>query len=883
MPSISQQIPSMLQGVSQQASQLRLNTHGELQENGVSHPTWGLGKRNGTDHLRTLADIASPDSVWAAVVSRDDFEKYMVLYDGFRLRVFGLDGFEYPVVTTAATLEYLRSSNPKGNLSHLTLADTTLILNRSKTVAMSASTQSAQANTAVVWVRQGNYGQKYTVKIDGVAYEYETSTSDVTDIQTSNIAAELVADINAATGTHDCTATHTAGNSWFTIDKDLGAEIDIDATDTVGGIGLSLAYKTVPSFSDLPTKIDDNLVIKVLGSSGESADDYWVVYDPERAVDVEGGPLGSWVETRAPGVAYAFDASTMPHKLTRLQDDSSGSVTGTPFSLYFTFQQVTWNDRAVGNDDPPTFVGKHLTSMFMEANRLGFLFQDSMVMSRTGDFFNFWRITQTAVSDADPIDIVLAPPKASNGGVLNLQYAVGFADEFLLIGDNAQLSVPTTEAVTPTSIRRSVAGALPYEATCKPGLWAQSAYLPFSDGTSVGVNEMYVGGDRVKVSVDLTRDVPRLIPGRPQQIAICGTENTMLVLSDTQPSRLFVYRWSMQDRQRVQSSWSFWSFGAPIKFMDIVDTTVWLLIERPEGLCMETLEIGSYVQNDDGAFPILLDRKVAFNGAQLRLRYGAIGASPTQATSTYGSGTTGNRNIQTNIPTTPGSGGITEGSLEPYTPPVEPPPPPPPPSGGDGGAMAAGDGTVSVTDSRERGTTSYSSQDDETTLTFPYEIPAGTVLVRPDTMQQIGGGSGGGGTTAGVPGDYSAVPMYAGVPFTFRYKFPEAQIQRQTLLGGMASVPTGRLQILRWAVQVRDGGPFELNVYRRSRSTVTKRFTPRWVGEFLRNEPFYQTAQVQVMGRSQDTRVEITSTSWWPAWFLNAEWVGEYTRESRLV
>lgn len=441
MALISDVIPSMLQGMTQQPPELRNPTQGDLQINGVSHPTYGLGKRAGTDHVRVLPGVPVRNALWAAWIARDDAEMYVLIFDGTRLRVFDMVGNEYPVYPDPGTLSYLLGGDPRRTLAALTLGDTTLILNRTKTVVMKSTKSAAQVHKAVVFVKQGEYGQKYILRIDGQEVSYTTSDSDVTTLQTSHIAEKLKTEIEThVTLSVGFTVTYTSGDSHFVVTKNGGADFDIEARDSIGGTALGMVKSVAPSFSDLPPIAPPDLVVRVAGTNADSADDYWVKYDPERESNPQGATRGRWVETIAPDTPYQLDGSTLPHRLVRLQDDVVGTVTNTPNQIYFKFQQVEWAERVVGDENispDPSFVGNQIKAMSLHQGRLVFAFKDRVVTSRTNDLFNFFRQTATRVLDDDPIDISVAS-QLPQGKVVNFRHALDYNDSLLMVADGAQ-------------------------------------------------------------------------------------------------------------------------------------------------------------------------------------------------------------------------------------------------------------------------------------------------------------------------------------------------------------------------------------------------------------------------------------------------------------
>jgi hypothetical protein len=93
---------------------------------------------------------------------------------------------------------------------------------------------------------------------------------------------------------------------------------------------------------------------------------------------------GHWLETIDQAKSVGLDADTMPHELVNTGKNA------------FTFRQITWTERSAGDDvtnNHPSFVGKKIKQAFFHKNRLGFLSEDNVTMSRSGEFYNFYNIS----------------------------------------------------------------------------------------------------------------------------------------------------------------------------------------------------------------------------------------------------------------------------------------------------------------------------------------------------------------------------------------------------------------------------------------------------------------------------------------------------------
>ena len=158
---------------------------------------------------------------------------------------------------------------------------------------------------------------------------------------------------------------------------------------------MNVVSGSVLTIEDLPKQCKHGMVIKVANSESES-DDYFVKFFGNN--DRDGN--GVWEECAKPGVQIRYDKATMPIKLVRTN------------ATTFTLSQVTYEDANVGDTDATngtnpraTFVGNTINKMIFFRNRLCMLSDENVIMSRPGNFFNFWAKTATTFSNVDVIDL----------------------------------------------------------------------------------------------------------------------------------------------------------------------------------------------------------------------------------------------------------------------------------------------------------------------------------------------------------------------------------------------------------------------------------------------------------------------------------------------
>ena len=325
-----------------------------------------------------------------------------------------------------------------------------------------------------------------------------------------------------------------------------------------------------------------------------------------------------WKECLGPSLSMHFDVFTMPHRLIRMFDDSN--------NVYFLYEAVKevvattdnsarfgWSSRKAGDDDSnpfPSFVGGTINDIVFHKNRLGFMSDEFIILSQAGNYYNFFPISVMTALDASPIDI-----SVSNNQVAILRHAVAFDESLLLFSDFQQFTLNSgDQALSPSTI--SVDIATQFESTSKvaPVSAGKFVYFPFKRGEYSGVREYFVdtGTASANDAIDITSHVPAYIKGSVTQMKVSSSENIVAALSDDDKTKLYIYKYYWQDREKLQSSWSHWTFDGEIRAITFQGSTLKLLIKRDSGIDLETLNLS--LDTSEGVMedktPVLLDRRV---------------------------------------------------------------------------------------------------------------------------------------------------------------------------------------------------------------------------------------------------------------------------------
>ena len=137
MAAVTQRIPNFLGGVSKQPDDKK--TPGQVKEaiNSYPDPTFGLSKRPGTKWLGNLSSTTNEfqNGKWF-YINRDETEKYIGVFYGANIKIWNVNNPTATVTVTNSGSSYLTygASNAKDSLQVLTVQDTTIVVNKQKTV-----------------------------------------------------------------------------------------------------------------------------------------------------------------------------------------------------------------------------------------------------------------------------------------------------------------------------------------------------------------------------------------------------------------------------------------------------------------------------------------------------------------------------------------------------------------------------------------------------------------------------------------------------------------------------------------------------------------------------------------------------------------------------
>jgi len=898
MPLISRTIPNLVQGISQQPEILRLNSQATSQVNGFSSVVEGLKKRPPTNYIAKLTG-SSLANAYVHTINRDVNERYIVTVTNGAIAVYNIAGTAKTVVMQTNAANYLSSSDPKSDFVAVTVADYTYILNKTKTCAMAATTSTAKVEQAVYSVLQGVNSTKYAITIDGATFSFTSSNTDTEAIRNG---------VKTACGTIANITFADVGTSSFSIIKSTGT-LTVTASDGYGDDASQVVGDKVQNFSDLPSPAINNMVVEITGDATNSFDNYYVKYDSSDDV---------WTETVSPATKTNLDSDLMPHVLIRTADGNFRftQVDGSSYTISATSYDVpSWGTRVAGDlesSPDPSFIGKKMNDIFFHRNRLGFIADENVIMSRSGEFFHFFPETVTDTLSTDPIDVASTAKKVSI-----LRSVISFDENLLLFSDQTQFMLTGGNTLTSENVSINTATEFETSTSAKPVGAGSNVFFAFNKGSYTGIREFYVEGDSdTKKAEDITANVPKYLPSNVFKLTSATNENILIALSSNSADQntLYVYQYFIGEGKRLQSAWHKWSFGFSntdkILNIDFIENTLYIVNERSDGVYLESLDISPAVVDASANYLTYLDRKIQDDTTGTSSSYNAgtnvttftIPYSITNTTCTIS--VTDFSNIATNstiVLTTHAGAAVT------FT------------------CQGAGTGTPATNKF-------FHNQDNDTTADniftcinlhadFSAANPAANVVTvtraavgndnltvtSSDTTRlavtdfvegnilkcigRVGGTNTAGqaltiasqsGTSLTISGNQTSKNLWFGEQYEFSFVFSQQFMQISDNSGSRISVKEGRLQIRNWNVSYNDTGYFTTEVLPVGRDASTTSFTGTTTGSGALGTVNLSDGDYTFAVQSENDKLTVTlkNDSHLPSNFINASWQGYYVTAS---
>ena len=325
----------------------------------------------------------------------------------------------------------------------------------------------------------------------------------------------------------------------------------------------------VLTVDDLPRQSKHGFVVKVANSANEE-DDYYLKFFAHNGFDGE----GVWEECVRPGDQTNFDAATMPLQLVRTN------------STTFTLSQVAWEGAQVGStvvdgtNPQSSFVGKTINKMVFFRNRLVMLSDENVIMSRPGNFFNFWAKTAQTFSNIDPIDL-----SCSSTYPAIVFDAIQVNTGLVIFTKNQQFMLTTdSDVLNPNTAKINRLSSYNFNHKTNPvNLGTTIGFLDNANKYSRFFEMANIRREGEPEVVEQSKVVSQLFE-KDLKIISNSRENGLVLFSEdysqSDTSIMYGYRYFTSGNERILQAWFQWTLTGTVVYHCMLDDSLYVVLRN---------------------------------------------------------------------------------------------------------------------------------------------------------------------------------------------------------------------------------------------------------------------------------------------------------------
>jgi hypothetical protein len=219
----------------------------------------------------------------------------------------------------------------------------------------------------------------------------------------------------------------------------------------------------------------------------------------------------------------------------------------------------------------PYFFGKRVTCISMFQDRLVVVANGVIFMSRTGDYFNWFRKSKLTVTDDDPVEMYALGAEDDI-----IHHAVAYNKDLFLFGQRKQYAVSGRVAMTPKSAAVTAAAGEADATNMRPvtqgnlvfyGKWRPAALQQGSSKFAAELRQFQLGlYQDTPESYPVSQQLSLYMRGKPTQAVTLNGPNTLMVRTDGYDNGVYLYSYMDEagSQSRKFDAWSRWEWDPQV-------------------------------------------------------------------------------------------------------------------------------------------------------------------------------------------------------------------------------------------------------------------------------------------------------------------------------
>lgn len=620
MSKVSGSYESVVLGVSQQVPQDRRSGQHFEQVNMISDPVNGLARRHGSvmrDEL-VLEDYAAP-LYNGAVADTAKHKEFTFFVNGVEYALFyrvgaqanpALQDFSFAWCINKDTKQFVPIVRDAEDtvMDTLVSGGVSAAVNTGKYIYLAGNTiiptftatdrfgDEDNKDKLVAWVRGGAYSRTFSItltKADGttvtgeyktkpaaypdlldtssISYsdpDYEKLVNDAVNLYNSNVtayigeAAEDITPQNIAEKLYDDlvlagVTCEVVGSTVVINDPDF---VEISGEDGGDGTLLRAVGNEVTAPDLVSTVHWVGKIVKVKPKKTGGEDAFYLEAIPKAATDTEWAEV-TWRET----AGYTMQPETVFIQGTVV--DGTLYLASTPAILTDLAggTHPAFKPNSAGDDvsSPlPTFFGKRIDYLGMFQDRLVIGYGATLMHSRPGDYFNWFRRSVLTVEDTDAFEMYALGSEDDT-----IRSSTTYDRNVLYFGDRHQYTVNGRSKLVPQTASMPIVSAHKDATDANPQSSSNFVFYGQYNNNTASVHQIQTGViAESPESYEITQQLESYLQGRPVQIITMTAPNLVLLRTETFRQGLYTYSYldTPAGAERIFDSWSRWVWDASV-------------------------------------------------------------------------------------------------------------------------------------------------------------------------------------------------------------------------------------------------------------------------------------------------------------------------------
>jgi hypothetical protein len=467
------------------------------------------------------------------------------------------------------------------------------LINRDIYVTRNYSTSVPAGSTVNFEIHMGVDLVDFTYNIDGTDITGTASYSSTTGLLTGSFTNSST--VSANTGTFTSSAQFPTGwtaevlGSVIKIVKTDGSDFTFTSWDSWGQQASEGWKGSVNKITDLPKEMPfDDVYVRIEGDSNDTFTDYFVKWNGS-----------SWEECLDPE-ADRGTLTNMPIKMDRVSI-TEGIAT-------FEMDVIEWSEPRVGNldnnpdpsfaPDPETGAKRTLKDLFFYKNRLGVASEDSVTLTETANYTNFYIKTTTNILDTDPIDLTVAANQASK-----IYFVKPFNNSLYIFTKYSQYELSYEGGFSPKTVSLNNTSNYPMATNVEPVVVNDSLYFISNTDNRQQLRE-YIKKDNLNVAgIDLNVSTPTYLSEPITKLIADGVLGYVLCCTDS--NLIYFYNHKEDGDKRIQSAWNKWTLfqdntdGGTFEFFKLASTVIVTWRVDTDDYRMHHLQLDNIIEDDN--------------------------------------------------------------------------------------------------------------------------------------------------------------------------------------------------------------------------------------------------------------------------------------------